>query len=330
MPTVCLFPLIPGVALAMVALLAPIVSQQPLSAFLGSPPLTSTCVANPPFTSISQIGAFCLGVDTPGSWTSAPIRFSDCGPFQYGIGMHSAQAIVFDLAAIRTFSGAPALGFAAIVGIDPVGGGGQNGARFVVQRDGVTAFTIDVPNSAAPSVPVHVDITGVRFLTLRTQQLGAYNGNHACWGGAILLPTPVVPQASATAFGAGCAGSVGVPTLSAVTQPQLGETFTVRLQSAAIGACVFVLGFSNTQWGAMMLPASLAFNGLGPACNLYTSVDAVEWRLSPGTADYSLSVPCDPIYLGLRFYLQSAAVDSGVAWPTPFVVSNAVSVTWGY
>ena len=104
-----------------------------------------------------------------------------------GIGQHPSEfgfsEIRFDLDAIGATYG-PVDGFTARVGIERFSqtGAGGNGATFHVLADGVEVATQTVANGYEASVLIQASLQGVHELTLRTSRVGAYNGNHACWG----------------------------------------------------------------------------------------------------------------------------------------------------
>src|SRR5262249_3203581 len=94
---------------------------------------------------------------------------------------------------------------------------------------------------------------------------------------------PVVPGAWVP-FGTGCAGSAGVPVLTAgELHPYPGNALTVDVAPVPANAAVlFSLGLSRTSWGAVSLP--FALGGLGmPGCTLLTSGDATLLRFASGS-----------------------------------------------
>jgi len=140
--------------------------------------------------------------------------------------------------------------------------------------------------------------------------------------------------ATFSAFGTGCAGSVGVPSLTPPMgeRPRLATTSHLRLSGIPVGpvVAVFVIGFSNSHnsgpLGSYPLPRDLAPLGL-PGCIQFVSDDFTNFALSlAGQVDWSLSVPNDPGLAGVSLHVQAIAPDSvAVA-----AVSNAVTATVGY
>ncbi|MBM4062099.1 MAG: hypothetical protein FJ265_13535 [Planctomycetes bacterium] len=118
---------------------------------------------------------------------------------------------------------------------------------------------------------------------------------------------PVAP-ASSTPFGAGCAGTIGMPTMSVVALPWLGSTYQVAVTGLADpGLAFMVVGWSNTNWALGALPYGLA--ALTPAapggCDLLVSPDAVVFLVpSGGVAAYVLATPGDPAFLGALLFHQ--------------------------
>ncbi len=144
-----------------------------------------------------------------------------------------------------------------------------------------------------------------------------------------LLATELPAQEAYTPFGAGCAGSVGVPVILPAAPgnlPRIGNTFTVQLGNLPTGngSGFVIFGFSRTDWAGIPLPADLSPFGLF-GCTLYTSVDAAfPVMTSMGTAEFSLPIPNDPSLLAVKFFNQALVLDPGV---NPFlggaVVTNA-------
>ncbi len=179
--------------LAALCLLSPALARAgvvPLSSLLGSPSGTATSTDNQPF--MDFIGGYALGVNCPGYWSADPIQFGDVGVLEHGIGQHptefAASAVDFDLDAIAAAMG-PVDSFSARVGIERFSqvGAGNNGATFHVLADGVEVITVTVGNGFQSSVPITCFLNGVHRLSLRTSRVGAFSGNHACWGLASIV-----------------------------------------------------------------------------------------------------------------------------------------------
>ncbi len=137
--------------------------------------------------------------------------------------------------------------------------------------------------------------------------------------------------ATITSFGVGCAGPAGVPALQATTQPSFGTTLLTQISNVPPGPLSLVfgwIGFDNTTWNGMPLPASLA--PLFPGCTAY--LDPVcTYSLGigvNGSKAWNLPIPFMPALSGLPFYLQG-----GVYVPTfnpgQVVFTNALEGTLG-
>jgi len=138
-------------------------------------------------------------------------------------------------------------------------------------------------------------------------------------------------SASATHFGAGCAGPVGVPSINAASLPTMGTTFTAQIANLPTGwlnAVFGFVGFDATVWNGVPLPAPLgpAF----PGCTAYMAPEMGFWlNVSfTGTADWDIYVPFIPSLSGESFYMQAGVLVPGYI-PGGLVFSNAVHATFG-
>lgn len=134
--------------------------------------------------------------------------------------------------------------------------------------------------------------------------------------------------ASWTAFGAGCAGTSGIPTLSNNNQtvPHVGQTLQLRIDNVPPAAPIIVLlGLSKTSYNGIPLPFSLA--GIGaPGCMALCSAEASYVASSSlGTALWLWTVPNA---IGVKFYNQAFALDSG-ANALGVIATNAGAGTIG-
>lgn len=125
------------------------------------------------------------------------------------------------------------------------------------------------------------------------------------------------------AFGSGCSGSNGVPTLAGSGAPHIGTTFTVNVTNLSASASAFMLtGISSTNWSGLPLPADLTPFGL-TGCTAYVSGDLIS-VLAPtaGSAALQLPLPMIPTLVGMPFYNQAISIDAA-ANPAGLTVSNA-------
>lgn len=109
------------------------------------------------------------------------------------------------------------------------------------------------------------------------------------------------------AFGSGCPGSAGTPTLEiGGNLPWADERIEFRLKNLPAGAATFlVFGVSRTQWGPLALP--FALGPLAPGCSALASHDTVlPLSNQNGKAGWSTLVPR---VVGATFYLQGIIAD---------------------
>ncbi|HZT55452.1 MAG TPA: hypothetical protein VFA35_04435, partial [Burkholderiaceae bacterium] len=116
------------------------------------------------------------------------------------------------------------------------------------------------------------------------------------------------PGAVYAPYGAGCAGSLGVPTLGAAAPPALGTFFQANVGNLPGGVAFMVTGFSATANGPTPLPLDLGPLGM-PGCSLLAEAALTTLLLGGTTATWQLAIPNDPTYLGFTFYNQGFALD---------------------
>lgn len=141
---------------------------------------------------------------------------------------------------------------------------------------------------------------------------------------------PVRAAATYVPYGAGCAGSLGVPTLQSVlgALPALGGTLQVHVDHVPNGFAVMISGLSNTQSGAVSLPFDLSVLGMN-GCQLYAEQLLLAGVPATGTAaTWSLVIPALPTLAGQVFYNQAAVFDP-TANAFGLVMSNAGAATLG-
>lgn len=135
-----------------------------------------------------------------------------------------------------------------------------------------------------------------------------------------LTVTFTPPAASFAPFGAGCAGTAGVPSLAAAagSLPQLGNTFTLALASLppATPLALVVFGGSNSVnangLGTYPLPIDLGVLGM-PGCLQLVSADLLLLvPAASGQAQWQLPIANAPGLLGLTFHVQALVLDAGV------------------
>lgn len=134
------------------------------------------------------------------------------------------------------------------------------------------------------------------------------------------LPADVAP------FGAGCAGTAGIPTLAAspFTLPWLGDAMRTVVQTIPAGepGAVFVSSFGSTP------PVPLAGVGM-PGCDLLVPIDVAEFRLAvAGSAEWTAAIPNVPALAAAVIRQQAFVFDAG-ANALGLAASNAITATLG-
>jgi len=142
---------------------------------------------------------------------------------------------------------------------------------------------------------------------------------------------PVRRAASYAPFGAGCAGSLGVPVLANVagSLPLPGTSLQATLGGVPAGLALMATGLSDTQSGGLPLPLSLDSLGM-PGCQLFADAMLVDTLFATGaTATWSWTLPAGSQLLGVRFYQQGFVFDPA-ANAAGLVASNAAAATIGW
>ena len=123
-------------------------------------------------------------------------------------------------------------------------------------------------------------------------------------------------------FGAGCAGTLGIPRVQNTSLPTIGGTLNTTLTNLQAGVAVMVVGVSNTVTGGVLpLPLDLAAFG-APGCRLRVSLDVTDTVIgASNTANWSFGVPNNPAFIGFQLFNQAASLDTTNAFG--FVMSDA-------
>lgn len=128
-------------------------------------------------------------------------------------------------------------------------------------------------------------------------------------------------------FGAGCAGSAGVPALTVQGTPRSGASCTITCQNApAVSVGFWLFGWSNAVFVGTPLPMSLAAHGM-PACSLLVSVDATQLFFVQTTAPAFTFANIPSALVGLDLYLQAALLDATAVGG--LTTSDAVGLGFG-
>ncbi|MCU0867578.1 MAG: PKD domain-containing protein [Planctomycetes bacterium] len=129
-------------------------------------------------------------------------------------------------------------------------------------------------------------------------------------------------------FGLGCAGTAGVPSNRALSQPRLGRQLSVELGNLAQNLCLYWWGASNSVSGFGPLPLDLAPLGAS-SCFLRVSLDASVGLVGiGGTATFNFVLPLTPTLVGTQLYAQGASFDPA-ANAFGFVTSDAAGFVLG-
>ena len=149
---------------------------------------------------------------------------------------------------------------------------------------------------------------------------------------ALIVPMSAALLAQAaqySTFGAGCAGSMPVTSLTPLTLPVLGYSLAVDLDNLPTGTAVMFTGSSNASSSMGALP--MALGGLGmPGCMVRVSLDA--WALATGAGNHAtctLAVPPTPFLIGMTLYQQAAVFDPLAGNAAGWVASDATAMTIG-
>lgn len=132
--------------------------------------------------------------------------------------------------------------------------------------------------------------------------------------GAYSLDVTYVCSSPDLPFGPGaCVGSTGLPlrVQSASDQVLWGRPWTAQVQDALPGTFVaLLLGSSEVAWSGVPLPIDLAFLG-SPGCFLSTDAWLLVVALADvaGNADFPFAVPNSPTWLGEWIRFQGVALD---------------------
>jgi len=131
-------------------------------------------------------------------------------------------------------------------------------------------------------------------------------------------------------YGAGCAGTNGVPQLGWFGMPLAGSSFDIHLDNAMPSSFAMLsFGTSNTNSGSTPLPYSLAPHG-APNCSVLGAllVTVLYPTDANGHGVVTVSLPNDPSLAGFDIYDQWFCFDA-TANPLGITVSNAGQATIG-
>ncbi len=110
--------------------------------------------------------------------------------------------------------------------------------------------------------------------------------------------------ASWSNYGAGFPGTLGVPTLTAATNPVIGSTLTVDVGNSATTATIAAILVGDTQ-------ASIPMRKGGNL--LLTPLLTIVLPLPPGGTSVDAEIENDPSLCGAEFFAQTLVADAGAA-----------------
>lgn len=142
--------------------------------------------------------------------------------------------------------------------------------------------------------------------------LGSTATQNRVWNGSFRYTTNTNNfDAGFSFFGAGCPGSLGIPSLTATSLPRIGQTTSVAIDRLPQSAAFVLMGFSNQMSSFGALPVDLApFQA--PGCALRIANDAALFQLgSANVVTWNLGIPVQPGLVGLMYYLQVLALSPG-------------------
>lgn len=138
---------------------------------------------------------------------------------------------------------------------------------------------------------------------------------------------------SFTAFGvSSCVGENGIPQITGVGTPRVGQTYDVQLsQGPGSQNVVLTLGCFRDHIDGVPLPFDLTSIGAGPGCALHTSMElqiAASTDASGGVT-VSLPFPNLPFSVGATVYHSFLNIDPSVASPLWVTTSSGLAATLG-
>ena len=120
------------------------------------------------------------------------------------------------------------------------------------------------------------------------------------------------PVATYAAFGSGCAGTLGAPSLAAATgsRPALGQTLSLELGGLPVGGALVATGLSATSTsGGFPLPLDLSVLGMS-GCSQLVDAQVLDFVAGSGpSASWAWTLPSQPSLFGAIFYNQAFVID---------------------
>ncbi|MCC7061832.1 MAG: hypothetical protein IT456_03450 [Planctomycetes bacterium] len=188
----------------------------------------------------------------------------------------------------------------------------------LARGDGVTWTPVDGLNG--PVTSVTVSRRGVAYMTGTFTNAGGH-------GSAYIASLASNCPATASEYGAGCAGSAGVVALSSTSLPWIGGRSECRATNLAANSVAFgLIGFA-----AASTPLSTFHPAAGAGCTVLTSPLATVWMAnSAATATLGFTVPNDPALVAVVLRQQVVQAEFGLGGAIALLSSsNGVQLTVG-
>jgi hypothetical protein len=195
------------------------------------------------------------------------------------------------------------------VGID----GSGTVADVNVFESGVLTATVPVVGAGDPATPVRVDLTAFKNVT-RIEIVAITDAAGIAWDDFRFC---LASSASWSNYGSGFAGTLGVPTLTAESNPVLGTTVKLDLGNS-LGATTTALLMTGVQQA--VIPTTKGGDLLlVPLLFVPLSIPATGTTVSG-------SVPNDPSLLGVQAFAQALEIDAGAAHGLSFTAGLALTI----
>lgn len=108
-------------------------------------------------------------------------------------------------------------------------------------------------------------------------------------------------------IGAGCTGTLGIPTNVSTTQPVVGGAATIVVGRLPLDIAVLIFGTFRLD-----PPIDLGIVGM-PGCRAFAPLEATGTLLGAGNAaTFPFAIPNNPTLVGTQIYSQAASLDPGV------------------
>jgi hypothetical protein len=130
-------------------------------------------------------------------------------------------------------------------------------------------------------------------------------------------------------FGAGCSGSVGVPSNTASPLPRLGRTTTITIGNVTVPAIALLLVGTSNTFSPSFGPLPIDLTAFGaPGCSGRVSDDVTQFfALGFAGVPFDVAIPNDTYFMGLQLYTQALVFEN--VNPLGLVLSDAATFVIG-